>query len=148
MFNWRSLLQWPFAWKFMLNVERQHVQTLCKDNHDLQERITSLSGDNVMLIDRLSALEEQCDRLKCKLNDAINSNVELTNKLTVATNQAKSLRTAKAVWDVLTTLDNTLEAHLESALKVVRDSKSRIGEAYELSPDPATPSRIPRPSNS
>ena len=148
MFNWRNLFQWPFVWKFTFDAERQYVQDLCKENHDLQERITSLSGDNVMLIDRVASLEEQCDRFESKFNGAINRNGELTNKLAVAEHQAKSIRTAKAVWDVLTTLDNTLEAHLESALKVVRDSKSRIGEAYELSPDPVTPSRIPRPSNS
>jgi chromosome segregation ATPase len=148
MFNWRSLLQRPIVLKSTFDAQRNRVQCLAADNHDLAERIAALVKHRERLEADLFASQGKVNSLSDR-NDSLNREViELRGKLTVAERQAKSLRTAKAVWDVLTTLDNTLEAHLESALKVVRDSKSRIGAAYEISPDPSPSARIPKPSAS
>lgn len=89
-------------------------------------------------------LQEELDYTKTELEAANITALEWKEK-------AQSLRTVKAVWDVLESIENTTESKtqaIQAAAKAVKElrsearrAKQRIGRAYELKDE----SEAPRP---
>lgn len=120
----------------LLALERRRSEELQRTAQDLARDIHSLKTEcNYLRTVHQDDLTKQ---------DNLNKEVQSLNaKLKQTEDQARDLRTAKAVWDCLSTLESTVHAYasqvdtikelLTSIRRAAGDAKKRIGDAYELS---------------